>query len=265
MNKIMYTIILASILLSANSCTPDKKTDVSSQNYLTRSEWGPEIGHLGLYFVFAPNNTFKTDANFEGGAYYSGTYEFKDNKLKLKIGNPGEWPELKDKELTYRLKQSDTSIFFTECLELENGDSVKDINLKKMWSQSKIVAKDQKRSYQNVAVQTINNFAGIKDDTNYYQSPSENSKRFMFSIHDDKNDKLGNWTLVVPVEVHQGRIQLILRTVQRDDKNRYWYLIILPVGNGRYDLIKTEGSSENWYGPSVGWIKETDIKKIEAK
>lgn len=121
MNKLIYTVILASILVNANSCKTERKADVSSQNYLIRNEWGPEIGHLGLYFEFASDNTFKTDANFEGGSYYSGTYEFKDDKVKLKIVNAGEWPELKGRELTYRLKQDNNSIFFTEYLEIENS------------------------------------------------------------------------------------------------------------------------------------------------
>jgi len=254
--------------MSVSSCTKDKSADNATQNYLTLNEWGPDMGHLGLYFEFAPNNTFKTDANFEGGAYYSGTYEFKDDKLKLKIVNPGEWPELKGKELTYRLKQDNAGIFFTEALELENADFYKDIDLKKLLNQRKIVANDQKRIYQNTPVLTINKSATINDGTNYYQEPNENSKRIMFSIFDDSKDKPGDWSYVVPTEVLQaasGGVQLIARTIEKDDKNRYWYCILLPVGSGRYDMIKIEGSDKSWPGLDVGWIKDTDVKKIEAK
>lgn len=142
-------------------------------------------------------------------------------------------------------------------------DSFKDIDLKKLWNQRKIVANNQKRIYQSIAAQTMNNTAEIKDDANYYQGPSEDSRRFMFSIWDDINDKMGDWTHSVPSRT--GRVQLILRTLRKDSKNLYWYFITLPVGNGRYDSIKLEGSSKNWYGPSVGWIKETDVLKIEVK
>ena len=269
MNRIIYTaFIIAVIMLNAISCTKDKSADNSTQSYLTRNEWGPDIGHLGLYFEFSPNNTFKTASNFEGGAYYSGTYEFKDDKLKMKIIDPGEWPELKGKELTYRLKQDNAGIFFEEALELENADSYKDIDLKKLWNQRKIVANDQKRVYQNIPVQTINKSATINDGANFYQEPNENSKRIMFSIHDDRKGKLSEWSYVVPAEVLQaasGGVQLIARTIEKNDKNRYWFCILLPVGSGRYDMIKIEGSDKPWAGPDVGWIKDTDIKKIEVK
>ena len=96
--------------------------DALTKEYLRNNEWGPNIGELGLSFKFAIDNTFKTEANFEGGAYYSGAYEITDKKLVLKIIKAGEGRELIGKELIYKLVHDYDATYFTKYLELENSN-----------------------------------------------------------------------------------------------------------------------------------------------
>ncbi len=116
----------------------------------------------------------------------------------------------------------------------------------------------------------MNDLVAIKDMTSYYEFPHGDSKRFMFSIFDDKHDKLSDWSYTVPAEILRqpyldGRVRLILRTAEKDNKNRYWYCIDLPIGNGGYDRLKLEGSRTEWNKRSIGWIKQTDIVKIRPR
>ncbi len=244
-------------------------TDVLTREYLINNEWGPNVGELGLFFKFS-GDTFKTGANFEGGAYYSGTYEIVDKKLVLKITQAGEGRALIGKSLIYKLAYDSDAIYFTKYLALENGEKYKDSDLRKLWNHNTIVKNGQSRIFQNIKSVTINDLAAIKDSTSYYQFPREDSKRFMFSIFDDNTMKRGDWSYTVPLEIlHQpylnGKIRLILRTVEKDKKSRYWYCIDLPIGNGGYDHLKLEGSNKDWNKASIGWIKETDVQKITTR
>lgn len=244
--------------------------DVLSKEYLINSEWGPDIGELGLTFKFAIDGTFKTDANFEGGAYYSGAYKIVDKKLTLKIIKAGEGRELIGKTLIYNLAYDNEAIYFTQYLALESGENYKDSDLKKLWNHSIVVKNGQRRIFQNIKVITINDLAAIKDSTSYHEFPRENSKRFMFSIFDDKHDRVSDWSYTVPAEILRqpyldGRIRLILRTAEKDRKSRYWYCIDLPIGIGGYDRLKLEGSDKEWNKRSIGWIKETDIVKMRPR
>lgn len=244
--------------------------DLLGKEILINNEWGPNFGELGLYFKFAKDNTFKTETNFEGGAGYSGTYKIAGQKLVLKIITAGEGKEFIGKELIYRLFSDDAAIFFTKFLELENGEKYWDVDIRKLWNQRELVNNDQRLVFQNIKAVTINDFATIKESTSYYQFPKEDSKRFMFSVYDDKTMKSSDLSYVIPAQrLHEpyldGLIQLILRTTEKDDKNRYWYCIVLPVSNGSYDHLRLEGSDKGWDGKSIGWIKETDIVKIKSR
>lgn len=250
------------------SCTVGDNADVLTKKYLRNNKWGPNIGELGLYFEFAADNTFKTDANFEGGAYYSGKYEINNKRLVLKIIKAGEGQELIGKELSYKVVSDNNAIYFTTYLELENSENYKDVAIKKIWNHSAIVKNGEKRNYQNSKVETISDIAILNENTNYYQFPSASSKRFMFSIHDSKADKLAELSYIVPPQAFwfsDKKAQLILRTVEKDSSNIRWYYIDLPVDNGGYDIVKIEGSADYWNGSSLGWIKETDIIKITRK
>lgn len=245
--------------------------DVLTKNYLMDNEWGPDIGDLGLYFKFAPDNTFKTDSNYEGGDFYIGTYQVTGNKLALKISKAGgESRDLIGKTLAYTLVYDNDAIYFTTYLDLANSSNYQDRTIKKLWNHNAIVKNGQKRIFQKMRTKTINNLATIKDTTSYYEFPREGSKRFMFSIFDDKHDKVSEWSYTVPAEVLRqpylnGQIRLILRTAERDNNNLYWYCIDLPIGNGGYDGLKLEGSGKEWNKSSLGWIKQTDIVKITPR
>lgn len=271
MARIAIVLFIAlSILLTTTFPTYGKSTDVLTKEYLTHNEWGPDIGDLGLYFKFSPDDTFKTDANFEGGAYYSGSYEITGKKLVLKIIKAGEGRELIGKTLIYNLAHDNNAIYFTEHLALEHGENYKDSDLRELWNHGTVVKNGGKRVYQNIKAITTNDLATIKDATYYFEFPRDDSKRFMFSIFDDKHDKLTDWSYTVPVEILRqpyidGQIRLILRTAEKDYKNIYWYCIDLPIGIGGYDRLKLDGSDKEWNKRSIGWIKQTNIVKTRPR
>lgn len=263
----LFTIIvmLMPVVSPANTAT-----DVLTKESLVNNEWGPNIGELGLYFHFTTDNTFRTDANFEGGAGYSGTYEIADRKLVLNIIKAGEGKELIGKELIYQLASDNNAIYFTKYLALENGENYKGRMLWKLWNHKAIVKNGQKRTFQGEKVVTINDLATIKENTTYYQFPQKTSKRFMFSILDDNSMKSSDWSYTVPSEILKrpyldGKIKLLLRTTEKDQKNGFWYCIVLPVGTGGYDGLRIEKSDKFWNGANIGWIKETDIMKINSR
>ncbi len=266
MDKLASALLIVIVMLTpVLSPVYGRTADALTKEYLINNEWGPDIGELGLFFKFS-GDTFKTDSNFEGGAFYSGTYEIVGDKLSLKILKAGEGRELIGKTLIYDLMYDYDAIYFTQYLVLENGENYKDSELKKLWNHSTIVKNGQNRIFHNVKTITTNDLVAIKDTTSYYEFPRKDSKRFIFSIFDDKHDKLSDWSYTVPAEILRqpylaGQIRLILRTAEKDGKNRYWYCIDLPIGNGGYDRLKLEGSDKEWNKRSVGWIKETDIVK----
>ncbi len=235
-----------------------------SKEYLVNNEWGPNIGELGVFFKFKKNKTYQTEINFEGGEFYQGTYDVVNQKLLLKINETIEEPKLKGQTFTYTLKRDDNEIFFNEYLNLEGNG----IYIKKIWNQKSIVKNGKKLKYQNTDVETINNAAIIKDSTHYYQRPNDKSPRFMFSIWDGKLDKTSDWLFAIPSEILASinrEVHLILKTTKKDNKGRYWFCIVLPVGTGGYDRVRLEGSANEWDGSNIGWIKGTDIKEIKPK
>lgn len=264
--------IFAVVFIAINSFAIDGYSEVLSKEYLVNNEWGPDIGDSGLFFTFSMehslDNTFRTAANFEGGAYYSGTYKISDNRLFLKINEAGESPELIGKELSYKLVRDTNTIFFTKYLELENRNHYKHIDrwITKLWNHNTIVKNGEKRIYRNRKVETINNLAIVKETTNYYQFPSATSKRVMFSIQ-DKNGQNSPWAYRIPPETDwfkNRQVQLILRTTELDSNKQRWYYIRLPLGC-TYDSVKVEGTSDYWHGSELGWIKEKDIERIIKK
>ncbi len=82
-----FLFLILAMFVSVISSKVGSAADVLTKNYLMNNVWGPDIGELGLYFKFTPDNTFKTDSNYEGGDFYSGTYQITGNKLTLKISS----------------------------------------------------------------------------------------------------------------------------------------------------------------------------------
>jgi hypothetical protein len=249
------------LLLSFVSCRAEDKNEKLTNEYLINNEWGPNIGDIGLYFHFKNDNAFETGANFEGGEYYGGSYHIVNNKLILKIDVATEDPASKGKQVKYSLTRDKNNIFFNEYLKLE-GNS---FYIKQIWNQKAFVNNGQKVIFNKIDVETINNLAIIRNETNYYQRPDENSPRFMFSISDDNTYKYSDWLLTVPSDILAYKVQLILKTTKKDNKGRYWYCIVLPVGTGGYDRVRLETSTDEWAESNIGWIKETDVKQILQK
>lgn len=256
-----YGTIFLMLLMPLVSCEYEDKQEKLTKEYLINNEWGPNIGELGLFFYFSKDNTFRTGTNFEGGEGYAGTYEIINNKLILKINIATEDPSSKGKQVKYSLTRDKNNIFFNEYLKLE-GNS---FYIKQIWNQKSLVKNGQRLIYNNTDVETINNLALIEAETHYYRNPAYNSPRFMFSIWDDKLDKLSDWLFTVPSDILTYKIQLILKTTKKDSKSRYWYCIVLPIGIGGYDRVRLETSTDEWDGSNIGWIKETDIKQILQK
>lgn len=270
-NFITALFIVVVMFLPGTSPAFGGAINVLTKEYLLNNEWGPDLADLGLYFKFAPDNTFKTGSNYEGGDYYIGTYEITDNKLILKISKAGDsGRDLIGTTLAYTLTYDKAATYFDTFLDLENSTNYQDRTIKKLWNHKSVVKNGQKRIFQKIKVVTINDLAEIKETTVYHQFPREDSNRFMFSIFDDKNLKESDWSLTIPADyLHQpflnGKIRLIFRTLEKDNKNRYWYCIDLPVGNGGYDRLKLEGSDKEWNKRSIGWIKQTDVVKINPR
>jgi hypothetical protein len=256
--RCISAIFLFFLLTPIISAGADQKL---SKEYLLNNEWGPNIGELGVFFKFKNNKTYKTEINFEGGEFYQGTYDVVNGKLALKLNESTEEPKLKGQTFSYTLMRDDNEIFFNEYLKLEGNV----IYIDKIWNQKAIVKNGKKMKYQSTDVETINNLARIKDSSHYYQKPNEKSPRFMFSIWNDKTDKISAWSLAIPSDVLASvkrEVQLILRTTKKDNKGRYWYCIVLPVGTGGYDRVRLENTSAEWTGSNIAWIKETEIKQI---
>jgi hypothetical protein len=251
-----------------NSYAANGNHDVLSKEDLTSNDWGPNVGELGLFFKFALDGSFKTEANFEGDGYYSGTYEINGNRLVLKIIKADTNRGLIGKNLAYQLVQDKKAIYFFKYLALETSEKHWDGDIKKLWNQSNIVKNGEHRIYQDINVETLNNIAVIKEKTNYYQFPSTGSKRFMFSAHDDGTDKNSELSHTIPLNILQSKkmqVQLILKTIKQDSDGHYWYCIYLPVGTGGYDSVILEGSTTPWSGSNFGWIKEIDLIEIKKK
>lgn len=226
---------------------------------LIEHNWTPNYGETGFILNFNENNEFKIIANVQSGEGCTGTYIILNNVLIITINNifpaTAELKMYKNKEYKFYLKNSNTSVFYTQYLQCED-DKLYFGNI--FWNQDSKVPPNSVRDLDGIKIITTEEMmAQTTDNVFFREKPNVNSRKYKLHIENwDEGTSVDSFFLPIG-----GKIKILCRSYNKQkigDLNNYWYYVLFD--NVSYLYFEKPLKYSNKF---TAWVYGGYIKIIE--